>query len=138
MDLSRGQLGQPATVSNILAGFHKEYPGIHVSVEYLSYDSGSEERIAAAKTFIRYLTENNGPYTKAVQASSYWPVRDTGNIYENDMLMTEYSVFMPYMGDYYQITPGWTEARTAWWQLLGKIGAGTDVAGAVKDFPAPY
>lgn len=50
---------------------------------------------------------------KAVQASSYWPVRDIGNIYENDMLMTEYSVFMPYMGDYYQITPGWTEARTA-------------------------
>lgn len=102
------------------------------------FDSGSEERIGAAKTFIRYITENNGPYTKAVQASSYWPVRDIGNIYENDMLMTEYSVFMPYMGDYYQITPGWTEARTAWWQLLGKIGAGTDVAEAVKDFPAPY
>lgn len=102
------------------------------------FDSGSEERIGAAKAFIRYITENNGPYTKAVLASSYWPVRDIGSIYENDMLMTEYSVFMPYMGDYYQITPGWAEARTAWWQLLGRIGAGTDIAEAMKGFPAPY
>ena len=101
------------------------------------FDNGSEERITAAKTFIRYMTENDVPYTRAVRASSYWPVRDMGNIYENDMLMTEYSIFMPYMGDYYQITPEWSEARTAWWQLLAKIGAGTDVSEAVKDFPLP-
>ena len=101
------------------------------------FDNGSEERIAAAKTFIRYMAENDIPYTRAVRASSYWPVRDMGNIYENDMLMTEYSIFMPYMGDYYQITPEWSEARTAWWQLLAKIGAGTDVSEAVKDFPLP-
>lgn len=102
------------------------------------FDNGSEERIEAAKTFIRYITENDGPYTRAVLASSYWPVRDMrSSIYENDMLMSEYSIFMPYMGDYYQITPGWTEARTAWWQLLAKIGAGADVSEAVKGFPAP-
>ena len=101
------------------------------------FDSGNEERIEAAKTFIRYLTENDAPYIRAVWASSYWPVRDVGNIYENDKLMTEYSIFMPYMGDYYQITPGWTEARTAWWQMLAKIGDGTNVAEAVKDFPSP-
>ena len=68
--------------------------------------------------------------------SSYWPVRDMGNIYENDMLMTEYSIFTPYMGDYYQISPEWAKARTAWWQLLAKIGEGTDVSEAVKDFPS--
>ncbi len=101
------------------------------------FDNGSEERITAAKTFIRYMTENDVPYTRAVRASSYWPVRDMGNIYENDMLMTEYSIFMPYMGDYYQITPEWAKARTAWWQMLTKIGAGTDVSEAVKDFPSP-
>ena len=101
------------------------------------FDSGSEERIEAAKTFIRYLTENDASYIRAVRASSYWPVRDVGNIYENDKLMTEYSLFMPYMGDYYQITPGWAEARTAWWQMLAKIGDGTDVAEAVRDFPSP-
>lgn len=100
------------------------------------FDNGNEERVEAAKTFIRYITENDASYIRAVQASSYWPVWDAGNIYENDMLMTEYSVFTPYMGDYYQITSGWADARTAWWQALAKIGAGTDVAEAVKDFPA--
>ena len=101
------------------------------------FDNGSQERIAAAKTFIRYMTENDVPYTRAVRASSYWPVRDMDNIYENDMLMTEYSIFTPYMGDYYQITPEWEKARTAWWQLLTKIGDGTDISEAVKDFPSP-
>ena len=101
------------------------------------FDNGSEARIEAAKTFIRYITENDAAYTKAVQTSSYWPVRDMDNIYENDMLMTEYSIFTPYMGDYYQITPGWAQARAAWWQTLAKIGAGTDISEAVKDFPSP-
>lgn len=101
------------------------------------FDNGSDERIEAAKTFIRYIVENDAPYTRAVRIASYWPVRDMNNIYENDMLMTEYSIFMPYMGDYYQITPGWTEARTAWWQMLAKIGNGTDISEAVKGFPAP-
>lgn len=99
------------------------------------FDTGDQERIAAAKTFIRYMTENDVPYTRAVRASSYWPVRDMGNLYENDRLMTEYSIFMPYMGDYYQITPEWSTARTAWWQLLAKIGEGADVSEAVRGFP---
>ncbi|MDE7416604.1 MAG: extracellular solute-binding protein [Lachnospiraceae bacterium] len=101
------------------------------------FDNGSEVRINAAKTFIRYLTENDASYKRAVLTSSYWPVRDMENIYENDMLMTEYSIFMLYMGDYYQITPGWTDARTAWWQMLTKIGNGADISEAVKDFPSP-
>ena len=91
----------------------------------------------AAKAFIQYITENDALYKRAVLASSYWPVRDMDDIYENDMLMTEYSIFTPYMGDYYQITPGWTSARTAWWQMLAEIGAGTDISEAVKDFPSP-
>ena len=101
------------------------------------FDNGSAERIEAAKAFIRYLTEDDAPYTRAVQVSSYWPVRDMGNIYENDKLMTEYSVFMPYMGDYYQITPGWTDARAAWCRLLAEVAAGEDISQAVKGFPAP-
>lgn len=100
------------------------------------FDNHQEERIDAAKTFIHYITENDALYTRAVLASSYWPVRDIANIYENDMLMTEYSLFTPYMGDYYQITPGWAEARAAWWQMLTEIGAGADIAEAIKDFPS--
>ena len=101
------------------------------------FNNGSDERIEAAKTFIRYMTEKDAPYIRAVRTSSYWPVRDIENIYENDMLMTEYSIFMSYTGNYYQVTPGWTQARAAWWQALEKIGAGTDVAQAVRNFPSP-
>lgn len=99
------------------------------------FDNGDAQRTEASKTFIRYMTDNDARYTRTVYASTYWPVRDMGEFYVNDMLMTEYSIFMPYMGDYYQVTPGWTDARTAWWQMLQKIGTGTDIAEAVKNFP---
>ena len=100
------------------------------------FDNGSEERIEAAKTFIRYLTENDAPYIKSVLISSYWPVRDMDNIYENDVLMTEYSIFMPYMGDYYQITSGWAGARGEWWAMLQEVGNGDDIATAVGNHVA--
>lgn len=99
------------------------------------FDNGDEARIEAAKAFIRYITEDDTVYKRAVQTTSCWPVRDIGNLYENDMLMTEYSIFTPYMGDYYQVTPRWTEVRTAWWQMLAEIGTGTDISEAVKHFP---
>ncbi len=72
-----------------------------------------------------------------MRASSYWPVREIEDIYENDIFMSEYSIFMSYMDSYYQITPNWPQARTAWWQMLAKIGAGTDIPEAVKGFPSP-
>ena len=46
-------------------------------------------------------------------ASTYFPVRTSvGDIYAGNEVMSEYSKFMGYLGDYYQITPGWTTART--------------------------
>ncbi len=98
------------------------------------FDNGDEGKIEAAKTFIRYMTENDGSYRRAVLASSFWPVRDMAEIYENDLLMTEYSMFMQYMGDYYQITPRWVEAREGWWKMLQRIGAGEDIDEAVEEF----
>ncbi len=98
------------------------------------FDNGDAERIEAAKTFIRFLTENESQYTQAVLATTFWPVRDIPNIYENDELMTEYSIFQQYLGDYYQITPGWVDARAAWWNMLQEIGNGTPVQEAVEDF----
>ena len=32
--------------------------------------------------------------------------------------MQEYSMLMPMMGDYYQVTPNWAAARTNWWNML--------------------
>lgn len=99
------------------------------------FDNGDQARIEAAKELIRFMAEDDAQYNRVVLTSSYWPVRELKDIYINDLLMTEYSIFTQYAGDYYQITPGWTGARAAWWKLLQEVGAGADVAQAVKGFP---
>ncbi len=98
------------------------------------FDSGIDRRTEAAKTFIRFLTEDTNRYTQAVLSTALWPVRDVPNIYENDELMSEYFLLREYMGDYYQVTPGWASARTAWWNMLRKIGEGADIAEAAAEF----
>lgn len=98
------------------------------------FDNKDEAKIEAAKTFIRFMTENNEQYTKCVLTSNFWPVREMQDIYDNDKLMSEYSIFIPYMTDYYQNTPYWAEARTAWWKMLQKISQGADIRTAVKEF----
>ena len=50
-----------------------------------------------------------------------------GDIYAGNEIMSEYSKFMDYLGDYYQITPGWATARTEWWNMLQRVGTGEDV-----------
>ncbi len=98
------------------------------------FDSGDEARIGAAKEFIRYMTGEEAQYKRAVQTSTYWPVREVEGIYANDELMTEYGMFMKYMGNYYQVTPGWADVRTAWWNMLQKVGEGMDASEALEEF----
>lgn len=98
------------------------------------FDNGDEARIEASKTFIDFMANDETQAVESVKASNYWPVKDLGNIYEGDELMTEYSLFTQYMGDYYQVVGGWAEARTAWWNMLQQIGSGTDVSTAVEEF----
>lgn len=101
------------------------------------FDNGDEAKIEAAKTFIQFMTGDDAQYAKTVEATSYWPTREVEGMYEGDELMTEYGMLVPYMGDYYQITLGWTEARTAWWNELQAIGNGSkEVQAAMDDFVA--
>ena len=110
-------------------------PGLQGGIWGLGiFDNGDPKRVDAAKTFIRYMTQNDKNYKRAVLASSFWPVRNLNEIYENDQLMTEYSTFMQYIGDYYQITPGWATAREAWWKMLQKVGNGKNISAAVQEF----
>ncbi len=98
------------------------------------FDNGDEARIEAAKTFIRFLTEDTTRYSQTVLSTTFFPVRDVPNIYENDDLMSEYIILRQYLGDYYQVTPGWANARTAWWTMLQEIGAGGDIPEAAAAF----
>ena len=78
----------------------------------------------------------------AVKAANYFAVRDTAEgadlstIWADNAIMAEYNVLMPLLGDYYQVTTGWAEARTAWWNMLQHVGAGEDVATVVAQYAA--
>ncbi len=103
------------------------------------FDNGSEAKIDAAKTFIKYMADSAAT-ADAVKASTYFAVRDKSddvdlsNIYEGNDIMSEYSKLMPFLGDYYQVVPGWAEARTAWWNMLQQIGGGADVTETANAF----
>ena len=98
------------------------------------FNNNDEARIEASKKFIDFMANDEAQAVESVRATTYWPVRDMGNIYEGDELMTEYAKFIEFMGDYYQVVGGWAEARTAWWNMLQSIGSGTDVKEAVATF----
>lgn len=101
------------------------------------FDNGDANKIAASKAFINFICNDENQVVESVKASTYFPVKNSlSDIYADDPLMTEYNKLMAYMGDYYQVVPGWAEARTAWWNMLQQIGSGTDVATAVAEFVA--
>ena len=89
------------------------------------FNNGNDEKIEAAKTFIKFMTGSDEQYFKAVQASTFAPCRDLANSAELNSLLPEYTKVAPMMGDYYQITTNWTQARTEWWNMLQRV-ANTD------------
>ena len=99
------------------------------------FDNGDEAKIEAARTFIDFIAADPDQVKDSVLASTYFPVRTSvGDIYADNEIMSEYSKFMAYLGDYYQITPGWATARTEWWNMLQRVGTGEDVATSVATF----
>ena len=99
------------------------------------FDNGDEAKIEAAKTFIDFIAADPDQVGASVLASTYFPVRESvGDIYAGNDIMSEYTKFMSYLGDYYQITPGWATARTEWWNMLQRVGTGEPVETAVATF----
>ena len=97
------------------------------------FDNGDAAKMDAAKTFIKWACDENTE--ESVKASTYWSARKSlADMYDGDELKSEYGQFMQYMGDYYQVVPGWATARTEWWNMLQKVGAGEDVASSVETF----
>ncbi len=92
------------------------------------FDNGDDARIEAAKTFIKYFCDSEATID-AVKAANYFAVRNTAEgadlstIWADNEIMAEYNVLMPLLGDYYQVTTGWAEARTCWWNMLQQVGA---------------
>ena len=105
------------------------------------FDNGDPAKIEAAKTFVKYFADSEHT-VEAVQASTFFPVRssaegtDLSNVWAGNETMEQYQVLMPYLGDYYQITKGWAQARTSWWNMLQKVGEGQDAAEAIGTYVA--
>ena len=103
------------------------------------FDNGDAAKIDAAKTFIKYMCDSEKT-ADAVKAANYFAVRDTAEgadlskIWSDNEVMDQYTVLMPLLGDYYQVTTGWAEARTCWWNMLQHVGAGEDIATVVAQY----
>ena len=99
------------------------------------FDNGDAAKIDAAKTFIKWVCDENT--VESVTTSGFWSVRQSvTDLYTDDALKNVYGTFMQYMGDYYNVIPGWTEARAAAWNMLQQIGTGTPVQEAADAFVA--
>ena len=102
------------------------------------FDNGDAARIEAAKTFVKFMTEENA--INAVKASGFSSPRlSQTDVYagaENEALIKEYESFLPNLGDYYNVMDGWTEARTMWAETLQAIATGTAPAEALAKFTA--
>ena len=105
-------------------------------------NNGDQARIDAAKKFIQFMADSEHTYD-AVRASNFFAARSavagkTLDVWADNEIMAEYTKLMPFLGDYYQVTKGWAPARTAWWNMLQKVGAsdGSEAAitAAVKDY----
>ena len=100
------------------------------------FDNGDAARIEAAKTFVKFMTEEDA--VAAVKASGFSSPRlSQTDVYadaENIDTIKLYESFLPSMGDYYNVMTGWTEARTMWAETLQAIGTGTDVTEALTSF----
>ena len=102
------------------------------------FDNGDEAKIEAAKTFIEFVCDDETQGPESVVASGFFPVRSSfGNVYEGsdqEERMTVFNSMMPYLGDYYNVTPGWAEQRTAWWNMLQNIFNGNDLEESVNTY----
>ena len=95
------------------------------------FDNGDAARAEAAKKFIQFVCDDAEQGPKSVYATGFFPVRASfGDIYVGTEKAAngEFAVFMPYLGDYYNVTSGWATQRTEWWNLLQRIFVGGDVA----------
>jgi multiple sugar transport system substrate-binding protein len=99
------------------------------------FDNGDAAKIEAAKTFVKFMADEN---TQAsVEASGFWSTRKSvTGLYAGDALKEVYGSFMQYMGAYYNVVPGWAAQRTEWWNMLQDIGEGADIATVVAEFEA--
>ena len=70
-------------------------------------------------------------------ATGFFPARSSlGDVYAGTEKegYSEFMMFMPYLGDYYNVTPKWSEQRTAWFEMLQAAFSSGDAASALAEY----
>ena len=102
------------------------------------FDNGDDAKAAAAKEFIKFVCDDAEQGPESVRLTGCSPVRDSfGDVYagtEDEERMAQFASFMQYLGDYYNVAPGWAEQRTAWWNMLQQIFNGVSVDDATATY----
>ena len=101
------------------------------------FDNGDDAKAAAAKEFVRFVCDDATQGPASVYASGFFPVRTSfGDVYAGTEKAenADFAIYMPYLGDYYNVTAGWAVQRTEWWNMLQRIFAGGDVAAEVGTY----
>ena len=101
------------------------------------FDNGDAEKAAAAKEFVKFVCDDAKQGPASVYATGFFPVRASfGDVYAGTEKAenADFAIFMPYLGDYYNVTAGWAVQRTEWWNMLQRIFDGGDVATEVNTF----
>ncbi len=96
------------------------------------FDNKDEKKIEASKQFIQFMCDSDHTID-AVRAANFFPARTTVDAWSDNEIMAEYNKLMPMLGDYYQVTTGWAQARTAWWNMLQQVGAGDGSEAAITE-----
>lgn len=94
------------------------------------FNNGDDARIAAAKQFISFMCDDKTQGPADVFMTGFFPVRASfGDVYANTAKASNsvFLTFMPYLGDYYNVTGNWALQRTEWWNMLQKVFGGADV-----------
>ena len=102
-------------------------------------DKGDQAKIDAAKTFIDFVCNDESQASDSVYATGFFPARSSlGDIYAGTEKegYSEFLMFMPYLGDYYNVTPKWSEQRTAWFEMLQAAFSSGDAASALAEYDA--
>ena len=102
------------------------------------FDNGDQARIDASKTFIDWVC-NSDEAANNVYNTTFFPVRSSlGDVYAgtDKASFSDFLIFMPYLGDYYAVTPKWSEQRTAWFEMLQSAFSNGDAAAALAEYDA--
>lgn len=102
------------------------------------FKNGDENKIKASKMFIDYMANDESGVRKAVKISRFFPVhKELTDVYADTEINATMDLFSKHfmlsMGDYYQVTPGWTKVRPLWQAALQSIARGKDIKKVLRD-----